>query len=108
MTRRAPRPLGRALDALLARIAPASTLAAVQAVWASAVGAVVAGHGTPAAERDGVLRVSCDEAGWAQEIELMGPELVSAINRAVGSEVLSALTCRTGTRSRSGRSGRRA
>jgi predicted nucleic acid-binding Zn ribbon protein len=109
VTRRAPRPLGPALDALLSRIAPASTLASVQAVWAEAVGPAVAAHGTPASERDGVLRVSCDEAVWANEIDLMGPDLVAAINGALGSELVTALTCRAGAvaRSRRGRSGRR-
>ncbi|HEY5199177.1 MAG TPA: DUF721 domain-containing protein [Solirubrobacteraceae bacterium] len=94
MSRRAPRPVGPALDALLARIAPATTLARVQAVWASAAGPVVAAHGVPARERDGVLSVACDEAVWAAEIDLMGPELVSAINAALGSDVLRGLTCR--------------
>lgn len=109
MRRRTPRPLGPALDALLARIAPTGTLAAVQAVWASAAGPAISGHGVPTRERDGVLEIACEEAVWANEIELMGPELVSAINAAMGSEVLSALTCRAdgGARQRRGRAGRR-
>jgi predicted nucleic acid-binding Zn ribbon protein len=94
LSRRAPRPLGPSLEALLARIAPASTLASVQAVWAGAVGEAVGAHGTPARERDGVLTVACDEAVWAHEIELMGPELVAAINAALGAELLTAVSCR--------------
>ena len=105
MSRRSPRPLGPALDALLQRIAPASTLAAVQAVWLAAVGPAVGAHGVPIGERDGVLTVACDEAVWANEIELMGPDLVAAVNAAVGSDALIALTCRAGSapRSRGGR-----
>jgi predicted nucleic acid-binding Zn ribbon protein len=94
VTRRSPRPLGPALDALLERLAPSTTLAAVQAVWSSAVGAAVAAHGTPAREREGILTVACDEAVWAHEIELMGPDLVAAVNDALGREALSALNCR--------------
>ncbi len=98
MTRRAPRPLGPALEALLARIAPASTLASVQAVWLAAAGPAVGAHGTPISERNGVLTVACDEAVWANEIELMGPDLVAAINAAVGAELLNAVTSRAASR----------
>jgi predicted nucleic acid-binding Zn ribbon protein len=92
---------------LLARLAPATTLARVQAVWELAAGTAVAGHGTPVSERDGVLSVACREAVWAAEIDLMGPELVAAINAAVGEEVLRALTCRADVGRRQGRARRR-
>jgi predicted nucleic acid-binding Zn ribbon protein len=104
LSRRTPRPLGPALDALLARIAPAGTLAAVQAVWEAAAGPAIAAHGVPTRERDGVLTIACQEGVWANEIELMGPELVAAINAALGSAVLSALTCRADGRGRPRRS----
>jgi len=94
LTRRAPRPLGAALDALLVRIAPASTLASVQAVWSEAVGPAVAAHGSPVGERDGVFTVACDEAVWASEIELIGPELIAALNAALGDERLRSLSAR--------------
>ncbi len=94
MRRRAPRPLGDALAALLARIAPASTLAAVQDVWERAVGDVVAEQAVPIGERDGVLTVACREAVWAHELELMGPELVEQINAALGRHALRGLRCR--------------
>jgi predicted nucleic acid-binding Zn ribbon protein len=100
LTRRAPRPLGPALDALLARVAPASTLGAVQGAWQAAVGAAVASHARPVGERDGILTVVCDEAVWAHEIELMGPELVAAINAALGRRALSALKSRSGAAGR--------
>lgn len=94
MRRRAPRPLGDALGALLARLAPASTLAAVQEVWEGAVGVAVAAQAAPAGERDGVLTVVCAEAVWAHELELMGPELVEQINAALGRPAIRALRCR--------------
>jgi predicted nucleic acid-binding Zn ribbon protein len=107
LSRRAPRPLGPALDALLARVAPASTLASVQAAWASAVGEAVARHGRPISERDGLLTVACDEAVWANEIELLGPDLLAAINAALGTEALTALTCRADAGATSRRPGGR-
>ncbi len=94
MRRRAPRPLGEALGGLLARLAPASTLAAVQAVWSSAVGETVAAAAAPVSERDGVLTVACSEAVWAHELDLMGPEVVEQINAALGRPALRALRCR--------------
>jgi predicted nucleic acid-binding Zn ribbon protein len=103
LTRRAPRALGPALDALLSRIAPATTLARVQAVWAAAAGPAVAAHGLPIGERDGLVTVACDEAVWAAEIELMGPELVAALNTALGEDTLRGLTCRAGGAPRPGR-----
>jgi predicted nucleic acid-binding Zn ribbon protein len=92
--RRAPRPVGEALGTLLARLAPASTLAGVQEVWERAVGGVVAAEAAPIGERDGVLTVACTEAVWAHELELMGPELVEQINAELGRPALRALRCR--------------
>jgi predicted nucleic acid-binding Zn ribbon protein len=107
LSRRAPRPLAPALDALLARIAPATPLARVQAVWAGAVGDLVAAHATPLREHGGLLTVACDEAVWANEIELLGPDLVVAINAALGAETLTALSCRADRGATSRRAGRR-
>ncbi|MGI8802541.1 MAG: DciA family protein [Solirubrobacteraceae bacterium] len=94
MRRRAPRPVADAVGALLARLAPTSTLAAVQKVWDGAVGDVVAAQATPIGERDGVLTVACTEAVWAHELDLMGPELVERINTALGRQALRVLHCR--------------
>jgi len=93
VSRRSPRPVAEALGALLARLAPASTLAAVQEVWLVAVGEQVAAHATPVREHAGVLTVTCVEAVWAQELDLMGPELVEQINAAIGRPALSSLRC---------------
>lgn len=94
MRRRAPRPLAEALGTLLARLAPASTLAAVQDVWLGAVGETVAAAAAPLSERDGVLTVACAEAVWAHELDLMGPEIVERINAALGRPALRSLRCR--------------
>jgi predicted nucleic acid-binding Zn ribbon protein len=94
--RRSPRPLSAALEAVTAELEPATTLAPVQAAWASVVGPVIAAHATPVGERAGVLEVVCDESVWAAELELMGPDLVNLLQAALGTHAITALRCRTG------------
>ncbi|GAC1439996.1 MAG: hypothetical protein NVSMB51_18730 [Solirubrobacteraceae bacterium] len=94
MSRRAPRGLGVALEQLTARIAPRSTLAEVQRVWDEALGAGVAAHASPLSESGGVLMVGCESAVWAQELDLLGPQLVQQLNTALGRAALSGLRCR--------------
>lgn len=84
MSRRAPRSLAVALDDLAATIAPVSTLARVQERWERAVGPQIAAAAEPTAERGGVLTVLCESAVWAQELDLMGAELVERLNGALG------------------------
>jgi predicted nucleic acid-binding Zn ribbon protein len=81
--RRGPRPLSGALETTVRRVAPATTLAAAQERWRTAVGAAVAREAEPVAERDGVLTVACGSATWAHELELLSPELLSALNGAL-------------------------
>jgi predicted nucleic acid-binding Zn ribbon protein len=95
VSRGSPRPLSAALDALGARLSPASTLARVQEVWEGVVGPAVATAARPIAERDGVLTVRCMEAVWAQELDLMAGELLPRLNAALGVEVIRSLRCRT-------------
>ena len=57
--RRVPRSAGGAVSALVEGLAPASGLAALQRVWPDAVGDVIAAQAHPAAERDGVVTVTC-------------------------------------------------
>jgi predicted nucleic acid-binding Zn ribbon protein len=85
VTRRlAPRRLGAALDALSPRLAPATTLASVQARWPDAVGAAIAEEATPVSEREGVVTVACRSAVWAQELDLLGPDVVARLNGLLG------------------------
>jgi predicted nucleic acid-binding Zn ribbon protein len=93
VSRHAPRPLSVAMSALTDRLAPQTTLADVQRVWPAAVGAGVAREATPAAERGGVLTVVCRSSVWAQELDLMGPELVARLNEALGAQRLTSLRC---------------
>jgi predicted nucleic acid-binding Zn ribbon protein len=94
MNRRAPRPLGLALEALGARLAPPTTLAAVQSCWNTVVGGAIAERARPIAERSGVLEIACEDAVWAAELELMGPQLVVALNDAIGGAELRSLRVR--------------
>ena len=93
MQRRSPRPVATAVEALTRRLAPATLLADVQRVWPAAVGAAIAGAARPLSERDGTVTVLCTSAVWMQEIDLMGPVLVDALNDALGSERVRAVRC---------------
>jgi predicted nucleic acid-binding Zn ribbon protein len=77
--RRAPRPLGAAVSAALEGAEPATLLAAVQSVWAGAVGEAIARQATPVSERDGVVTVACRSATWAQELDLLGTRILEQV-----------------------------
>jgi predicted nucleic acid-binding Zn ribbon protein len=79
--RRAPRPIAAAVEAALERAEPATLLAAVQSAWPSAVGEAVAREATPVAERDGVITVACGSATWAQELDLLGGQILAQLRR---------------------------
>jgi predicted nucleic acid-binding Zn ribbon protein len=87
--------LEKALAGLTSGLAPASTLARVQECWERAVGEAIASAASPTAERDGVLEVTCEAAVWAQELDLMAPELIPRLNAAMGDQAITRLRCRT-------------
>jgi predicted nucleic acid-binding Zn ribbon protein len=93
MSRRAPRPAGRAMEGLLAELAPQTLLAAVQRVWPGVVGDTIAAEATPTGDRGGTLTITCRSAVWAQELDLMGPDLVERLNAALGGSLVVALRC---------------
>ena len=97
MRRPGPRPLAWALEGVTATLAPATALAQVQACWGVVVGESVAEESRPVAERDGVVTVACLSAVWAQELELMGPELVERLNEALAGASVESLHFRVGT-----------
>ena len=80
MRRRRPRPLGDALEAFASQARPQTLLARVQGVWDEAVGPTVAAEAQPRAESSGTVFVDCASAVWAQELELLGPDLVERLN----------------------------
>jgi predicted nucleic acid-binding Zn ribbon protein len=93
MRRRQPRAVGQAISALADQLAPLTVLAGVQRVWAEAVGEVVAAQAEPTGERDGVLVVTCASAVWAQELDLMAPDLIARLNALLDGGPVRALRC---------------
>jgi predicted nucleic acid-binding Zn ribbon protein len=81
MGRRAPRPIGAALGTVLEGAEPATLLAAVQSAWPGAVGEAVAREASPVSERDGVVTVACRSATWAQELDLLGGQILSQVKQ---------------------------
>jgi predicted nucleic acid-binding Zn ribbon protein len=91
MRRGAPRPVALALAAITDGLAPPTVLAEVQRAWPDAVGEAFARAAAPVRERDGVLTVACDEAVWAQELDLMSERVLAALNGALGRPALRRL-----------------
>jgi predicted nucleic acid-binding Zn ribbon protein len=93
MRRRAPRPLSAAIAGLADQLAPRTTLGDVQRIWPSVVGPAVAREASPTAERGGSLTIACRSSVWAQELDLMAPELVGRLNEQLGEGRITALRC---------------
>jgi len=89
--RRGPRPAGLALEALTARLAPATLLAEVQRVWPEATGPALAAQATPVAERGGTVTVACASAVWAQELDLLSEPVLERLNEALGRPAVAGL-----------------
>jgi predicted nucleic acid-binding Zn ribbon protein len=81
--------------ALAERLAPQSTLGDVQRVWDTAVGESLAAVAQPTAEAGGTLTLTCESAVWAQEIDLMAPDLIERLNAALGAQRIGALRCQS-------------
>ena len=84
MRRRAPRPLSLALGEVVERSEPATVLGRAQGVWREVVGPGLVPVAEPVAERDGVLTIACESGVWAHELELLGPDLLTRLNAALG------------------------
>jgi len=79
-----PRPIASALEEFTHEAAPATLLGRVQAVWQEVAGEVVAAEAEPVSERAGTVSCSCASGVWANELELLSPELVARLNEALG------------------------
>ncbi|HMA28074.1 MAG: DciA family protein [Solirubrobacterales bacterium] len=79
--RRVPRPLAAAVGIALERAEPATLLAAVQSAWPGAVGEAIAREATPISERDGIVKVACRSATWAEELDLLGERILGQVRR---------------------------
>lgn len=99
MRRAGARPFGPALERALRDAAPATVLARVQSCWPEVVGEALAREASPVSERAGTLTVVCESAVWAQELELLGGDLVERLNAAMaspGGPALRTLRARVG------------
>jgi predicted nucleic acid-binding Zn ribbon protein len=94
--RRAPRPAGEAFRVARERAAPKTGLGAAQTVWAQAVGEDIAAVATPVTERAGTLTVDCENAMWAQELDLMQERLLERLREVLGERAPQALKFRVG------------
>jgi predicted nucleic acid-binding Zn ribbon protein len=81
MGRRTPRPIAAALETVLAGAEPATLLAAVQSAWPGTVGEAIAREASPVSEREGVVTVACRSATWAQELDLLGGQILEQVRR---------------------------
>jgi predicted nucleic acid-binding Zn ribbon protein len=76
--------MGVAFERVADSVMPQTLLAEVQRVWPGVVGAGLAEVAEPVAEKEGVVRVACGSAVWAQELDLMGERVVASLNEALG------------------------
>jgi predicted nucleic acid-binding Zn ribbon protein len=91
--RRSPQSLGPALGRLADELAPETLLGAVQRAWPQVVGEVIAAEARPTAERGGVVTVSCSASVWAQELDLMAPQILPRLNAALPGGSVDRLRC---------------
>jgi predicted nucleic acid-binding Zn ribbon protein len=89
MRRLAPRALSTALDHVARDVAPDTLLARVQAAWKGVAGERLAYAAAPVSERDGVVTVACESGVWAQELELLSPDLLQSLAAALGGPFVS-------------------
>jgi predicted nucleic acid-binding Zn ribbon protein len=95
--RGAPRRVALAVEGLAERLEPTTALARVQAQWPRVVTALpVAAEGEPCGLRDGVLTLRCSASVYAQELYLLGEDLIAAINGALGEPAVQTLRVRSG------------
>lgn len=91
--RRSPRSLQSALGTLADDLAPRTLLGDVQRAWPSAVGPVIAAQAQPTSERAGVVTIGCAASVWAQELDLMAPQIITRLNAALAAGSVTRLRC---------------
>jgi predicted nucleic acid-binding Zn ribbon protein len=91
--RSSPRTLGGAFERLADDLAPQTLLAEVQRVWPATVGAAIAAEAAPTSERAGVVTISCSASVWAQELDLMAPQIIPRLNATLERGQLQRLRC---------------
>jgi predicted nucleic acid-binding Zn ribbon protein len=82
-----------AIEQLREQLAPETVLASAQLAWREVVGEVIAAQAQPTSERGGVLTVSCSASVWAQELDLMSPDILERLNERLDGASLTRLRC---------------
>lgn len=95
---RQPAVAGALLEGLVQGLGIASRLQQYQAwqVWDAVVGPQVAVHARPARIRDGVLEVRVDQAVWMQQLQLLKPKILAALEQRLGAGVIRDIFWRHG------------
>ena len=83
MKRLAPRPLAAALEGVRRQAAPSTLIASVQAAWPTVAGETLAAAAQPVAASERVVTIACESGVWAQELELLGTDLLAGLNAAL-------------------------
>jgi len=91
MRRLAPRPIAAALEGILEQARPPGLLAAVQSVWPEVAGPALERVAIPVAERAGTVTVRCESGVWAQELELLAPDLLKRLAAALSASAQAPL-----------------
>jgi predicted nucleic acid-binding Zn ribbon protein len=89
--RRAPEPFADVLRDAVAKAAPDTLLARVQAIWPQVAGAAIAAESAPASEREGAVTVECSASVWAQELTLLEADLRGRLNAALKGQTVRSL-----------------
>jgi predicted nucleic acid-binding Zn ribbon protein len=91
--RRGPRQLAGAFETLAGELSPQTLLAEVQRAWPEAVGPSIAAQARPTIERRGVITISCSASVWAQELDLMAPDILERLNEQLRGAKITRLRC---------------
>jgi predicted nucleic acid-binding Zn ribbon protein len=85
--------MAEAFGTLTGDLAPRTLLAEVQRAWPEAVGSAIAGQAAPTSERGGVVTISCAASVWAQELDLMAPQIILRLNASLTDGEVRKLRC---------------
>lgn len=64
--------------------------------WNAAVGPAVAAHSTPTSLREGVLKVRCNDAMWASELQHLAPQIVTKLRQSQNTAEVLRISCYVG------------
>jgi len=90
-----PKPIGDALGRALDPVAPMTTLAELQRIWPSVVGPGIEAVTTVSEEREGTVTIECESTVWANELEMMGPQLLEKLRPLMGDRTPEKLRFRS-------------